>query len=525
MEFLNKIKTFLMSHRRNLLITTGIVLVLLLFLISIFYSPSKNNPAQITPVPTIVSEPPKENKDKGYNPLISNEEVERVENATREKLEKLGKKVPARVEYKFNYQLSSRSKLKSMINFPQAQAASCNINTAPTVLPVYILKQHLHENEAKEIAKEFDLDVAPASFPTEDSTFQYAFVDTVGLRILKLTESSGIYDYHKVINPGSEPDSMPNINVNDAKTKALLELGKHNLSAEVSSPVVSEDERYHIKYTKNYSDLIITDKTMITVLDTAGSPCNVKLSNDMGHMEVQLTKKGNLFKFINNTRKIDKTFMFSKQNFTDSFNEYKDNPGLIKVVIGTPPPDTNNVIIDDQNIQLIWYDYGDKFAQVSYVPMYLTKGTVSGSDSVVYTLFPAIAKKDLDKTIIDELVGAQKSLQLKTFKPKPPKPAVTVPPYAGGCPGNLIDFTVSCTGPQGDTVCSQMVSVQPDQAPDGYKDVCDNGCKSDVSAFDVRQNQDPCGKYLEQLNIPGYNNPEYQGPAGTMSCSLQSCPC
>ena len=159
----------------------------------------------------------------------------------------------------------------------------------------------------------------------------------------------------------------------------------------------------------------------------------------------------------------------------------------------------------------------------------MNKKTNVFNNAIVYTLFPAIAKKDLDKTIIDELTGAQKTLQLKTFKPKPPQPKVTVPPYAGGCPGNLIDFAVECTTPSGDVVCSNpMIAVPVEEAPDEYKTICDSGgCRDDSSSVDVSQNEDPCKKYLEQKNIPTqyYNNPDYQGPGGSMNCSLNTCAC
>jgi len=178
---------------------------------------------------------------------------------------------------------------------------------------------------------------------------------------------------------------------------------------------------------------------------------------------------------------------------------------------------------------LVYFDYGTSYPQLLYVPMYLTSGSakaVDGSTIRVLTLFPAVSMEELIKTgalpVSEEAINTTQKHSTFTFTPKPP------PATAGGtgsCPGNTVDYTVTCTA-NGVNVCSAFIGVDPKDDP---LDVCEKGCQNSQGTVQNAAGQDPCRMFLQQKNIPldRYNpyTPNSGFPTGPSNCTINACPC
>lgn len=528
-SYMSKIKIFAEKHKSILIGSCIVVIIVGLSILTSMLMNKKGEditkaPLPSTSAPTITKEP------QSYNPLISNGEIKRVHNAYKQKL---GDKYIEPPKYQFEYELSPRLKSgkssSSLFFIKNAfSAGTCDIDSAPSKVSVFSLKSHLFKDEATAISKEFGFSVPPSSLPMEDGvSFQYFYSDSSANAFLTINEPSAIYYYHKVI---SDPNDSPDIDLTKATNLSDNELKKHNLSDNLNlkSKIYENSlKKFVLDYVKEPDGLKTVDPTTIKALGMPSSVCAVKTSEKMNKIQTIITPKGGLFKLINNTRIVDKSYTFDRQSLDASLEEYKLIQPIDPIVVGPTSITGGKVIIDEAT--LVLFDYGDQYAQVSYIPMYLTSGQ-SATGTRVFSLFPAVKKSDLDKTNINDLTSAQSNLQLGTFKPVAPKPQYKTPPPVAGCPGNLIDYRVTCSY-NSSTVCDGYFSAQSSQDPFG---VCTNGCQDKSGEVTTGARENPCEKFLQDQGIssPELNDkfknsfdPQSMPTGGTSSCSLNGCPC
>lgn len=517
-RFYTKLKDLYTIHKKLFLLLSAFIVLVILLLPFLFISSPTNNK---NPQPSIAPFTPTSSQgSKSYNPLISNGELERVRNAYKKKL---GNKYSEAPKYQYKYELSPNLKSKKSSSLIQSVLAAedCNLDSMPDKVSVFSLKSHLFKNEAIEISKEFNFSAEPSSLPMEDgASFQYYFTDPEYTAFLTITEPSGIYYYHKVLDSDNESD----IDLAKANDISDNELKKHKIFSNLNLKNKKYDEslkKFVFDYVKEPDSIKTVDPLTIKAVGMSGSVCDVKASDKMNKIETIITQKGGIFKILNNTRKVDKSYAFNRQSLENSISEYEFSQPIDPIVVGPITEIGGKVIIEQAT--LVYFDYGDQYAQISYVPMYLTSGK-GPSGARVFNLFPAITKADLDKTNINDLASSQNSLQLGTFKPAAPKPKAKMPPPLEGCYGNLIDYRVTCSY-NGETVCDKFFAVSSEKDP---FNVCEEGCK-DLSGEVNTSSDDPCAEFLEQQGIqdPGKVipvNPAIQSNKA-YSCILNGCPC
>ncbi len=512
----NKVLEKIIKYKK-LLITSAVVLILIAGLMISSYNPKTTKQAAPTPTPQDVKEPVS-NKNLPYNPLISNYEIKRVEEAYKKKFEKAGKPLPAKKNYNFQYELSPLLKEKNS-SFIQSSfaASSCNLETAPKTLNIYTLKFHLFEKEARVIAKKFGLDFPPSSLPMNDgSSFQYYYSDPKALAFLSISEPSGAFIYHKA----TESSTLTDIDISKAREIADSQIIKHGLTkiSFKNQKFDTASGKYVIDYTKDYDGMKVVDLKSLSLLGKTKTLCDVSASSSMSYVEEIITKKGAIFKIINKTRKEENTFSAPRQSLEDSIKEYENDPPVPPLVIGDAK--TNEKAVIDEAV-LVWYDYGEEYAQVSYVPMYLTSGKTALGARVL-TLFPAVSKENLDKTDIT-ILGAGKStqsLQLDTFKPKPPPPKGEPPAPGGICPGGLVDYLVTCSSSEPGLSCTESL-----ESPVDTVGACTNGCQTTTVTFVAEPGVNPCNAAVNGGGTPPGAILDQDQKGGTVTCTIQGCPC
>lgn len=446
------------------------------------------------------------------NPLINSRDVDQVQQNYDNQLEKKG--LPTPVQPKFDYQLAPElQKKQSLLSVQSALAATtCGIDSAPSSVPVFTLKAHWTPKEAGDTAKEFSISASPASVPTDGGGFAYFFSEPLTNGFLSLFEASGMYTYHAVLQVASTDRGLnqAELTSDDERKKHGIFEGFMKLSGSFDPTVGS----YVFLYRKDQGLFPMVDTGSIKALGS-DSVCGVLPSSSVNTATVVVSIDDKLSRIIKNTRVITTTKTLPRESFTDAFDEYHTKPPVDPIVVGD---DITGGTVTIDEVTLVWYDYGQNFAQTAYMPMYLTSGTVtSGTNHArVFTLIPAISMKELVKSGV--VPSDESSLKLGTFNPKPPKPNIA------GCPGNTVDYTVSCSV-NGQTVCSAFMGINPDSDPNN---ICEDGCKSTDGTISVQQNQDPCRMFLEQNHIPTdkYNQTGNRAiPSGTYSCVLNGCPC
>ncbi len=447
------------------------------------------------------------------NPLINSHDVDGVKQDYARQLQKQGKTAP--VQPKFDYQLAPELNNKeSFLSIRSAFAAStCSIDSAPSTIPVYTLKAHWTAKEASDVAKEFNITAPVASMPADGGGFQYFFSAPLTDGFLSLYEASGMYTYHAVLHAAGNDNGLAGAerkSDNERKKYGLYD-GFTKLSGGFDASVGS----YVFNYRKDWDLFPMVDTNKIKALGS-GSVCGIVSTQSVNTATLVVSIDDKLSRVINDTRKITAKKTLPRELFTDAFAQYHAHPPVDPIVVG----DTiagGTVTIDE--VTLVWYELGPNFAQTAYIPMYLTSGSVvSGTQHArVFTLFPAVSMKELVKSGV--IPADEYSLKLDTFNPKPPKPDMI------GCPGNTVDYTVSCSDISGGTVCNAFMGIKPDDDPNN---ICADGCKSKDGTVTAGVNEDPCKLFLEQNNMPtnSYHpvNPVV-APAGTYSCVLNGCPC
>lgn len=456
---------------------------------------------------------------EAFNPLISNEESKRIQKA----YNKSGQPLPT---YNFQYHLSPKllHKTSSLLIQSADAAGICDIANAPSTITVYTLKNDYAISDALMIADEYALGGTPASIPTDNgSSYQYYFSNPDATAFLAVTASSGVIYFH--VAPAAVPASpSATITQEQAQEISTTALKTHHLDTNLKFLNDNPSNGTHIfTYTKDYG-LKVIDSDSLKSLDKTQSVCDTLPATTMNQVITYVSSKGNLWKLINNTRKVTGTYKLPRENLSDALIEYKDSPLVLPIVYGSPTIKTGDVTIDQ--VSLVNYDYGDSYAQVAYVPMYLTSGLTASGTRVV-TLFPAITKEQLGKTPILDLVGIHRSEQMDTFNPPPP--ASPAPPKGNACTGGLVDYDVICKNDSGQTICRGAVSLDSKQYdPMG---VCHTGCQKKSASITVSGTTNACSDYMNQNSLPVDKAREPSGnflknsPAGTYTCEVRGCPC
>lgn len=583
------------NKSKMVLIIIGIAIAILLFFIStLFLRETKNNPGALpvnpSPFPSQNAVNPSQAVNRNFNPLINNAEVERVENSLRKKMEEAGITISPKPVYKFHYKLDPALKNKSSFRIvkPALAANTCNITSAPAVLPIYSLKDHLTVIDAREVAALYDIKDDPkGSLPSLDgASFDYFFSDAVVSQFLQVTEPSGVSYWHRVVDAtGANSGQVP-------ATTAQTELEKHKLSDKAVLKTTKTDPAsgftiFH--YEKNYDNLSMTDKASIMSLGPSSSVCSVTPTTLMNYIDIYVTPNGYFQKLVNKTKHTLQSYPVKRATLEESLSEYQTYPPIDPIVIGGGDT-TGDVTIDEA--VLVWYDYGDSMPQTAYIPMYLTSGkTPSGTR--VLTLFPALTKQTMNDTKIPQLSSESRdTLQMYTFNPPfaaPPAPAnpgegtpyPTIPGLGspicsgtgsgigsaavvagsaavglatsiggtcpsgdtpgtgltlgapgtalGGCFGGRIDGGVQCTDSSGMVVCNIYGSTATDR--NGYNDpfgVCENGPQTRSETLALPAGSNPCDEYMKKYNISGFNINPYKYntfTGGAVQCRYTGGPC
>ncbi|GEM_PF-2599305 len=547
-SFIDNLKTYYASHKKLCLGIAGGVLVVLLALFLMLPNPrTTQSPSQMTPsqAPIQGNNPNKETKGQDkFNPLISNDELKRVEEGAKKQYEQAGKVYPTRQE-NIQFELGPNMKKKSGFNFVQQAYAQtyCNISTLPPTLNAYVLKANLTVKDATALAGKYSLISAPASVPMADGkSFEYYFADAQVSKFMNIAEPSGIFYYHK-----ASGSALPNQDISESQAKSLTdsELTRLGLSDKIvlkSSSFDASTNNFDITYNRDLG-LKLVDNLTVAALGSGQSVCSVVESTAMNEVKFIISKQAEVMKTISHTRIMGGTYPLKTQDLIDSLNEYGKNSPIPPIVIGGPVNGPASI----DSAMLVYYDYGKFYGQIAYVPVYLTSGkTTSGVR--VFGFFPAISKKELDKTPIPNLRQTRDMLQLETFNPRPaanpnapkpqPKPSpkpgqpqLTSKPSEPGelCYGGLVDYDINCNvGDIGAEICSGYFELSS-KTGDLFG-ACTNGCQVKSEMFDVPAGVNPCAEFLKRHGFPAgkfgnrpINTNKFNG--GTVRCQIQGCPC
>ena len=532
------------SSNKKGIIAGGIILGLLILAVAVLIL-SNGNMSGKKQAPQAMPQVQQGQPQPLTNPLINSEDAQRVNKDYQQKVKESGQNPGIKKQYHFKYELSPDIQGKRSIFSPKTvEAASfCNIVGAPDQLPVYSLKTHWGAGDAKDLASnEFNITSEPFSQPAEGGTFYYSFINPVDKNIFKVLESSGVYDLHI---PITTPFTH-SIDVLDAQKTALNELQKHNLADQrVAEPVVSADPNYVFRYRKKLGDgsLKLIDQLAVKTIGAGDSLCSVPDSNAMNIVEVYVRKDGVFNKLLNNSRKIITTQTLPKASIATSIKDFADKPITAPIVIPetASTPQAGTVVIDE--VLLAYWDLGQLYAQSTYVPVYITSGTVKNdtSHTRVFTVFSAISEDKLKQAGILKDSSTQTSAQPGKYRNDTPQQAsydvtpaptvpITPPPVAPAgenqCYGGEVDYQVNCNI-NGQVVCTYVYSAPSNNDPLG---AC-GGCKSREKVVDASTGEDPCRKYLDSESLPP--PPSYydvvpfrkiQNP-GSASCVVRGCPC
>lgn len=559
-------KKLLSSNRGSIAIIFVVLIIMVVLASLVFYFVilgkfSKQN--QLSSQPNSL-----QNQNRNQNPLIEQSEIDRVQNNYDALYSRLGIRPPEKKNYQFKFKLSDQLKKQSSLFVDTVDAASCNVSSLPDNLPFYVLKKHLSIDTAKGIAKEFGLTQEPTALKMSDgASIRYHFQKEDGSEFVEVAEPSGTILYHRAIATPTGSD----IDREKAQNIAIEEIKKYSFAREPKSIELVDTGQdttsgnFVVYFTKNYDGYRVIDQPSIINLGKDGSVCNVSPSSNMNLVKVVINKKGQLTDIIDETRKVDKSGTSKKLSPEDSFARFHSTLPIPPIVIGG---DNNidlgaTVTVDELNV--VWYDFGEAYGLERYVPMYLAKGSIGKSK--VYAMFPAI---DLDTGSVTDApdqpanttggnsgtvpgssaVGSHSVVQIQALTPPTPAPppnVKTLPapkapkgPVGEACYGGLVDYTVSCSN-GANVVCSRYTSASAGSDP---LQACSKGCQGHDETVTVTAGQNPCIELLKRYNIdttnafdfpssfgtgafgsnPNPSSPGVSGP-GQVACQIQGCPC
>ena len=546
-EFISKIKN--LEKKKKILIGLAAFILVLFILILLF--PSRTS--QVNNASNSTNNAPGgagnfNNSDASL--FVNQESMDKARESADKQYEKEGKPTPTLVQTKFEYIVDpALRRKKSFFPFSQVYAASsCDLDSAPAVVPIYILKTDWGIQAAKKVANSFGISGEPTSLPITGG-YEYYFSNNNTGDFLTYIPASGMYTYHQVIkNRGAR--------ISGAEADAIIEreVKKHSLPDDISktgSGFDNDSYLYHGFFRGNWSPFTVVDYESLSSLKNQ-SVCGKRAASTVNDIRIFLARDGQIAKVINQIRVGKQQIEVARENLEEAVVEYKYNLPVQPIIIGKT---NGGILAGNVNITeatLAYYDFGDIYGQSMYMPMYVTSGEATLSNGArvrVITLFPAVSSKELERVGLKEPV--EKSLKLGSFSPPPtpyptatPKatsapsatsaptatsvpgqptntpgptsPAPTIGPPATGCPGGLVDYFSRCDS-NGTPVCSQFISVSTD--PWG---ICTSGCQSKELILEV-VDTNPCAANFWQY---GFSAPGTQGQmTGTFHCVLNACPC
>lgn len=553
MKLVKKARSFFLAHKKIIFFALLFTLLLItIILLQFLQQAEKREKADIpSEVEKTITSVPSNNKNP-FNPLINNTEKQRVKDAIRQRFEELGKSQPKKNNLKFNLKLSSELKKQSAFALPRAYAANdCNIELAPAAVPVYTVKSNYSANDALVLSRVFGFIGSPTSIPMVDgNSYLYSFLQSVpgtSSAYFTIDAPSGMYTYHKSFKPYT--DSL-DIGKLQAKIVAENLLKKSGINDKLLLTNVEEDTHMDVKlytftYIKEYGNFPFSNTETILDLGKLQSVCAVSKTSAMNTIQISITRKGELETFINKTRKVIKSSETKRQSLDDAVEEYEreymENSPVDPIIVG----DIENIAAGDvflelTEAQLIWYDYGENYAQKFYVPMYLTSGTVENAR--VFILIPAVSKENL--LAIPDVAFNNRALQFDVYYPPPPTatpvppantpaPGVTyippvdyVPVDGNYCYGNQIDYVVTCVANDAESTCGLTAAAPAESDP---FNVCTGSCKN-IKAETItfsRNNavSNACEAFLKK-HIPNATAHSAGNTTnGTFYCQIRGCPC
>ncbi|MBI1863385.1 hypothetical protein HYS00_04685 [Candidatus Microgenomates bacterium] len=410
-------------------------------------------------------------------------------------------------------------------------ATTCNIDSAPQSIYVYDLKTHWIVEEAANLALEYAVDSPAYSLPTDSGSYQYQFTSKDNKAFFSLYEASGIYKYHLAsITNGAELDQGA------MRDRANAFITLHKLNNKIAPPVANPPSgaTTTFVYKRLLDDFKLTDSSGVQGAATS-SLCNLPDSTEVGDISVQVRKDGSVANLVNGTRTIMGSYKANRLSLEAAIAEFATAQPVDPIVIPpTSTVDTGKVVID--SAVLAYYDVGSNFGQTLYTPTYITHGTVGGVQVIAF--FPAVSatellKKGLVKTV--PIVGNSASQQQGILAFATPTPYMPpAPPAAGpisgpGCPGNAIDYDVTCSV-NGTSIC-RVDQFEGKIADDPLK-VCTSACQSATAVVTAVAGTSPCKTYMDQYKVTpvdgssvGIENRSSVTGGTQVSCVLNGCPC
>lgn len=508
-----------------------IIIVVVLITIGVFYLQSSQKKAATSPQTSSITTQSSQSSSLQLDPSAQS----KAQSDYQQKVEQSGFKVTPQPDYSFTYKLApGLGKKQSFLMNALTKvlgATSCDVSNLSTSLPVYQLKNLWNEEDAKAVAEDYGISEAKtSSFPEKDGTFEYLFSNPETNGYLSLYASSGVYNYHRVLDK-----TGADISFDLAKSRAQDTLKLHKLDENLSLlDSSSSNGDYLLRYTKSWDQFKMTDLgSLITV--AGGSVCNVQPTENSNIVEVHYTKDGQLSRVLNFTRKETNKQTLPKQELEDALKEYETSADLpVKPIVLPEGTSIKEGEIELTEATVVWFDQGYILPQKIYVPFYLTKGTIkkSSETATIYSLFPAVSSKELVKAGLVPEGSNKRTLQIDVFVPKPPSVGFSCPPGVKSCcPGKLVDYGVSCTK-DGVVVCTLAFSIPEDQ---DKNNVCKDGTFSKDGVINNSAGSNPCRQFLKDNKVPNGISGPYEDenlyqpnssmPAGPVSCQLSGAPC
>ncbi|MBI1863386.1 hypothetical protein HYS00_04690 [Candidatus Microgenomates bacterium] len=439
----------------------------------------------------------------------------------------------------FTYELSpefkNRIKEHPIDNKVLGVSTLCNLSTVPPTVYVHDLQNHLSVDDAKNLAHEYDVDSISFSLPSETTTYQYLFIRPNNTASFTQYEGSGVYAYNH-----ASALAAGTLGADNLRRYSNQMLSQHKLDKSLGTPQYNTiGEVTKFTYHKNLPDFMLVDEASIQSFFDQEN-CSISDSDIMGLISVSVKNNGEILKLLNNTRTITGTYKMNTIPADVALQEYKDAQPIDPILFpANAVPDPARAFTIDSAV-IAYYDVGVNFAQSLYIPLYIAHGfskTASGQDVQILTFFPAVSANELSKKgLVREIpLPGNKSTQqqgtLPFATPTPHKP----PPFSAkkaeigvsgpGCPGNLVDYMVSCSV-EGSVICRGNFTGSA--AADPVK-ACTNGCTARVNTVDVTGGKNPCDAIMQQNGVtPDTINGEVPrqrlAPSGEVSCILTACP-
>ena len=519
------------SKKTSLVFTTGVIfLIVVLVVLVIANTARQQNGAGLKPQVSI---------QEKKNMMVDESERTRIREDFNRRVGRRSNTNPlkdAHFTYEFSPAFKERIKnLKPRSDDVKAVSTLCNLGEVPSSVYVYDLRNHWIVGESQALALEYGVDSIAYSLPTETTTYQYLFITPDNMMSFTQYESSGIYTYNKT---SLLPDGQ--LNGEGLRRYANEMLAQHKLNSNLSVPQISSRGNVStFVYRQNLLDFMLVDEASIQSFFDQEN-CSVSDSDIMGLISVGVKSNAEIIKVNNNTRTQVSKYKMTTIPIEQALVEYKDAQPFDQLVYPSDATvDTRGQVVIDAAV-IAYYDVGPNFAQNLYVPVYIAHGfakSTTGQDVQILTFFPAVSAEELaSKGVISSVPlpgdrSTQQQGMIGFATPTPHAPPVFQPKqgeigYSGpGCPGNQIDYLVSCSV-EGSVICRG--NFTGGASSDGLQ-ACKNGCSGKVAVVDVTGGTNPCGAIMEQSGVVttavyGAVPRQRIAPKGQVSCVITACP-